>query len=382
MVFQDEDNFTDNPLVEFAQFRNAKSGPLMNGKVGQPLDKFYEGLKNGTLPEISYIIGPANLSEHNSYGTPLAGGYLQDKIARAVIESPLYNKTALIISYDETGGFFDHVIPYTSPIGTSGEWFNDTVYNTGYTFSGPGLRVPMYIISPWTRNGGVYTEHADHTSQLLFIEKWQAAKGKNVTSNEVVPWRRQNMADLTNAFDFDNPNYDPINLPNITEPALYDSTCPAGRKNPTPPAGGNGISDSMGSLIKKGFKTVRGSLTEGRYLALEMGDFALSHAKGCKVTTTIATKNHNGTAQQWVIDAVQIGGPDFTVRTSNKTRYICDKGYLCRTKSNATVFTLAFTPGKGHTFKVKKTGTCMVLDKEHIEYDDCSTYWKVYSVNY
>jgi phospholipase C len=67
----------------------------------------------------------------------------------------------------------------------------------------------MYIVFPWTCKGGVYTEHADHTSQLLFIEKWQEARGRNVTSNEIVHWRRESepMADLVNTFDFDSPDY-------------------------------------------------------------------------------------------------------------------------------------------------------------------------------
>lgn len=68
-----------------------------------------------------------------------------------------------------------------------------------------GVRVPFYMVSPWTRGGHVFTEHADHNSQILFIEEWLSAKGyDNVRTDGMVPWRRQNMANLLNALDFDN----------------------------------------------------------------------------------------------------------------------------------------------------------------------------------
>lgn len=77
---------------------------------------------------------------------------------------------------------------------------------------------PFYIISPFTRKGGVYIEHCDHTSQLAFIEEGQVAKGRDVRSDETVPWRRQSMADLVNAFDFKNPDFSVPNLPEVPEP--------------------------------------------------------------------------------------------------------------------------------------------------------------------
>lgn len=69
----------------------------------------------------------------------------------------------------------------------------------------PGFRIPMYIISPWTRGGHVFTEHADHNSQNLFVEEWLTALGySGIRTNEMSPWRREHMSNLLNAFDFDN----------------------------------------------------------------------------------------------------------------------------------------------------------------------------------
>lgn len=71
----------------------------------------------------------------------------------------------------ETGGWGDHVTPFHSPRGTAGEWIEDPYGAVNYTYTGPGFRVPFTIISPWTRGGHVFTEHADHTSQILFMGK-------------------------------------------------------------------------------------------------------------------------------------------------------------------------------------------------------------------
>jgi phospholipase C len=86
-----------------------------------------------------------------------------------------------------------------------------------------GFRLPFYIISPWTRGGNVFVEHADHISQLKFVgkalevpskhqshanhscsETWLSAKGFNATTDQIPPWRRDHMSDLVKAFDFNN----------------------------------------------------------------------------------------------------------------------------------------------------------------------------------
>jgi len=185
--------------------------------VGQSLDNFYARAKNGTLPAISYIIGPTELSEHPPHA-PRDGAWLQKQVVDAVTQGAAYSKTALLISYDETGGWGDHVTPYHSPSGTAGEWLEDPYGLVGYTYSGPGFRLPFYIVSPWTRGGHIFTEHADHNSQILFIENWLAAKGKDVVTNQMVPWRRQNMSPLLNAFDFSNPDYSLPSLPDAPAP--------------------------------------------------------------------------------------------------------------------------------------------------------------------
>ncbi len=115
-----------------------------------------------------------------------------------------WKDTVLLISYDEEGGWYDHVSPFHAPEGTAGEWMEDPYGNFGNVFAGPGTRVPFTIISPWTRGGKVLTEHADHSSQILFLEQFLQANGYDFKTEQINGWRRDHMSNLVNAFDFDN----------------------------------------------------------------------------------------------------------------------------------------------------------------------------------
>lgn len=105
-VYQDNNNFDDNPLAWFAQYQTALPGSELSkrGMAYDGLEKFYEDAASGNLPEVSYIVGPAELSEHPPY-RPVDGAWLWQKVVDVVTSSPKYNSTVLIISYDETGGF-------------------------------------------------------------------------------------------------------------------------------------------------------------------------------------------------------------------------------------------------------------------------------------
>ena len=104
-MYQDTDNFDDNPLAWSGVFQKANaSSPLaQKGLSFVGLDRFYADAKAGKLPQVSYIIGPTQLSEHPPYG-PLDGAWLQQQIINAVTTGAAYDKTALLISYDEVGG--------------------------------------------------------------------------------------------------------------------------------------------------------------------------------------------------------------------------------------------------------------------------------------
>jgi phospholipase C len=100
---------------------------------------------------------------------------------------------------------------------------------------GLGPRVPMLVVSPWTKGGRVCSQLFDHTSQLRFLEEWLVARGKAraaVNCSLVSPWRRTVCGDLTSAFDFANPNSGwPDSVPKSTSYALV-----SGKPTPQPPA--------------------------------------------------------------------------------------------------------------------------------------------------
>lgn len=100
-VFQDTDNFDDNSLAYFHQYRTAPEGsPLAEKGMRFPgLHSFYQACADGTLPEVSFIVGPQELSEHPPW-MPKDGAWLQKQVVEAVMNSPKYNTTLLMVSYD------------------------------------------------------------------------------------------------------------------------------------------------------------------------------------------------------------------------------------------------------------------------------------------
>lgn len=202
-VYQQSNNFDDNALAWFASFKKAKSGqPLYDRGIAVSTDlvkAFAQDVANDTLPKVSWIVAPDYLSEHANY-KPAYGEDLSARLLAALVANPaVYAKTVFILDYDENGGFYDHVPPPTPPsssanglstVSTKGEIQDDKPI-------GLGFRVPMTIVSPWTRGGWVCSEVFDHTSVLQFLEARFDVKEDNIS-----PWRRAVCGDLTSAFDF------------------------------------------------------------------------------------------------------------------------------------------------------------------------------------
>jgi phospholipase C len=121
----------------------------------------------------------------------------------------VFSKTVLFITYDENDGFFDHMVPPCVPpsesqgqstVSTANEIFPGNVYYPAGPY-GLGPRVPMIVVSPWSKGGWVCSEVFDHTSIIRFIEQ-----RFGVQSSHITPWRRAVCGDLTSAFDFAKAN--------------------------------------------------------------------------------------------------------------------------------------------------------------------------------
>ncbi|KAJ9634742.1 hypothetical protein H2204_006191 [Knufia peltigerae] len=372
-VFQDSDNFDDNPLAWFKQFQEAKNGTVLQerGMSYLGLQDFYDRAANGTLPMVSYIIGPTELSEHPPY-SPHDGAWLQQQVVDAVTKGKHWNSTALIISYDETGGWGDHVSPYHSPNGTAGEWLEDPYGLFGYTFSGPGFRLPFYIISPWTRGGHVFTEKADHNSQIMFVEKWLAAKGYDAVTDQIPAWRRAHMSDLTAAFDFSSPDTSIPSIPSAPAPHLdkngiWDgaSYCEAQYAVQRPPVPYANQTEDKSLISESGFKAVRGYLTEGRFLTFEASGYALANTgeQAMTISTTKATTSHSDMAQRWVIHETATDSRLFTISSAVDGRYIGPQMKLVMAKNDALAHNITYLGGgKGYNL-VNSNGKYITIDK-------------------
>src|SRR5205085_9983779 len=123
-------------------------------------------------------------------------------VLNTLVSNPsLWAKTALFITYDENGGFFDHVPPPTPATGTAGEYLTvSPLPSDAGGVTGPiglGFRVPTLVVSPFSRGGYVSSGVFDHTSLLRFIETRFGAEVPNLSA-----WRRSVTGDLTRAFNF------------------------------------------------------------------------------------------------------------------------------------------------------------------------------------
>ncbi len=400
-VYQDQDNFGDDALTSFVQYQNAPpDSPLtIHGNSFPGLEKFYSDAAAGTLPQVSWIIGPAELSEHTPF-TPHDGAWLQKQIVHAVANGSSYNNTVLIISYDETGGWGDHVTPFHSPQGTPGEWLNDPYGIFGETYTGPGFRLPFYIVSPWTRGGHVFTEHADHNSQIIFVEQWLEAIGyTGVQTDQMPPWRRDHMSNLLNAFDFEHPDY---SLPTLADapPPSKDSSgnyngyalCQAqyGDPKPSAPYGPTNANLDPSTLSEEGFKKVRGYLTEGRYLVFEMNGYALTNVgkNATDISATKATAQHERANQRWVVHATGGTATDggegqgtFVIASALDGRYMASHTSFSRTRSGAETYTITdLGNGAGYTLE-NENGTYLTTDAGgKVGVTSKRAPWTVYSV--
>jgi phospholipase C len=220
-VYQNSrDNFGNNGLAYFSAFDHASErSPLYRRgmrdvarSTGSTAGDILAAIRNDVLadklPEVSWIVTDEATSEH-PVGPPVNGESFVYQLLHALNARPeTLDSTLLIVTYDENGGFFDHVPPPVPPAGTPDEFVRGQPV-------GLGFRVPTLLISPWTRGGWVSSEVFDHTSILQFLERWSSASGRPARCPLISRWRRSVCGDLTSAFDFGAPVF---GLPELPRP--------------------------------------------------------------------------------------------------------------------------------------------------------------------
>jgi phospholipase C len=141
--------FHHQPFAYYANFADGTPGRRDHLKDET---EFITAARAGQLPEVSFVKPLGELNEHPGYTNVLSGERHVEELLQALRASPEWKQTAVIITYDENGGFWDHVSPPTVD-----RW-------------GPGSRVPTIVISPFAKHG--YIDHTvyDTSSILALIE--------------------------------------------------------------------------------------------------------------------------------------------------------------------------------------------------------------------
>jgi phospholipase C len=196
-----------NPLPHFTDVH--QDGQLQNI---QTLSNFYTAAKGGTLPAVSWIDPNGKVSEHPP-GLVSAGQTYVTGLINAIMKSPDWNSTAIFLTWDDWGGFYDQVDP-------------PSVDQNGY-----GLRVPGIVISPYAKQGYIDPQTLSHDAYLKFIEDdflgGQRLDPKTDGRPDPRPTVRENvpiLGNLVNDFNFNQQPRSPLILP----------TCPTTDLTPAP----------------------------------------------------------------------------------------------------------------------------------------------------
>ncbi len=263
-VYQEYDNFGDNLLSVFPPFRPCdpaselyrrgrswvsehKPGADRTRSDGEQLvEAFRRDIATGQLPQVSWIVTAADLSEHPT-AEPAKGEHVTAGLIEALIDHPeVFAKTVFILNYDEAGGFFDHMPQPVPPVGdyrghstvsVAGEakdWSGSAKWAARHGTHHPiglGIRTPTVIVSPWSRGGHVCSELFDHTSVLRLMEKRFGVAEPNISD-----WRRAVCGDLTSVFDFTrgDPSRPAVPLPDTAAFAARVAQSKAGTQNTIP----------------------------------------------------------------------------------------------------------------------------------------------------
>jgi phospholipase C len=206
-----------NPLPHFTDVKQ-------DGQLGniQSLTSFYAAVHQSGgcgLPHVSWLIPNGNASEHPPALVSQGQAYVTTLI-NAIMRSPCWNSTAIFLSWDDWGGFYDHVIP-------------PSIDRNGY-----GLRVPGLVISPYARTGYVDHQELSHDGYLKFIEddflngeRLNPSTDGRPDSRIDVREESSGLGNLESDFNFNQMPRAPLILP--AHPAPGPASTPPGGALPT-----------------------------------------------------------------------------------------------------------------------------------------------------
>jgi uncharacterized protein (TIGR03437 family) len=263
-----------NPLPAFPAVKNnpAQFAHLVNG------GNFVNDAKNGALAQVSWVIPNQPQSEHPDASVTNGMNYVTT-LVNSVMQGPLWNSTAIFISWDDWGGFYDHVNP------------------PQVDKYGLGIRVPGLVISPFARQG--YVDHKQYS-----FESWLKIVEERFGVNSLTS-RDNNANDMYDAFDFTQSPRAPVVLP------------PSGSTYP----------QNTQTLTHSGPTLATANAAYGTY-TLAAG--ALAYSYGSKLASTTATLTSS-------TFPTTLGGVSVSVKDSVGTSRLAPLAYVSPTQINYVV---------------------------------------------
>jgi phospholipase C len=172
--------------------------PPGRGMRAQHMDRFYADTAAGQLPKFTFLDPNYSTTSQENPQDVQVGERFMSKVVHALMEAPTWKSTALFLTYDEHGGYYDHVPPprairpdSINPIPVPG--------NAPGIYDRYGFRVPLVVVSPWARKHYVSRVIQDHTSITAFIEhKWNLP---------AMTFRDANAHAMADYFSFRKPNF-------------------------------------------------------------------------------------------------------------------------------------------------------------------------------
>jgi phospholipase C len=185
------------------------------------IEDFYADAAAGTLPQVSYIDEATTddktcLSNEHPTKSPQLGQRFIANVVNALMASPNWKSSALFVTWDEHGGFYDHVYPPHAcppddfpPVA----YVNQKMVNKDGAFDIYGPRVPLFVVSPYVKRGHVSHHVSDHTSILRFVE--------TRFNLPALTARDANADPLFDLFDFDHPDF---SVPTLKKAVIDDQS--------------------------------------------------------------------------------------------------------------------------------------------------------------
>jgi len=181
VIYAREGSFRFQPHHQpFNYFERFAPGTAERARHLKDYEDLVADIDKGTLPQVVFYKPTGRLNQHPSYTDLAQGDAHLDDLLHRLKSSRQWPKMAVIVTYDENGGYWDHAPPPSGP-GWSDRW-------------GPGTRVPALIVSPFAKRGFVDKSIYDTTSVLKLVQRRFGL--------EPLPGVRANVGDLTNAFAF------------------------------------------------------------------------------------------------------------------------------------------------------------------------------------